>query len=256
MFTVDFWISFYKKGEKMNRRFFLKSSALFLSSLAFYKTAFAENKNIQNVAVLAATGKAGRLIMDEALSRGLKVTAFVRNSKKLEKRENLNIVEKDIFKLTADDLKNFDAIFDAFGEWKNLELHKKHAEHLVAILQNNPAKIYIVGGAGSLYTDKTHTKRLMDSPDFPSAHLPLVAAVAEGLDVFRASQNVNWVYVSPPKEFIFEGEKTGKYKIIGEEFETNDKGQSVASYKDYAAAMVDLAVQNKLNRVRVGVIGL
>ena len=239
----------------MNRRTFLKNTTLFFSALGLSSFALAENK-VLNVAVLAATGKAGRLIMEEALSRGWKVTAFVRNKNKLEKREHLNVVEKDIFNLTAEDLKGFDAIFDAFGEWKNLDLHKKHAEHLVAILQNNPAKLYIVGGAGSLYTDKTHTTRLMDSPDFPKAHLPLVAAVAEGLEVFRKSQNVNWVYVSPPKEFIFEGEKTGKYKIIGEEFETNAAGRSMASYKDYAAAMVDLAAENKLNRVRVGVIGL
>lgn len=239
----------------MNRRIFLKKTGLFFSFLGLSSFLFAQDK-IQNVAVLAASGKAGRLIADEALSRGWQVTAFVRNKNKLEGRENLNVIEKDIFKLTADDLKNFDAIFDAFGEWKDLSLHKKHAEHLVAILENNPTKIYVVGGAGSLYTDKTHTQRLMDLPDFPKAHLPLVAAVAEGLEVFRHSKNVNWIYVSPPKEFIFEGEKTGKYKIIGEEFETNAAGRSMASYKDYAAAMVDLAAENKRNRVRVGIIGL
>ena len=34
------------------------------------------------IAVLAASGKAGRLIVEEAIKRGLEVTAFVRDSKK------------------------------------------------------------------------------------------------------------------------------------------------------------------------------
>ncbi len=239
----------------MNRRVFLKGSALFFGIFNF--PVFAQNK--QNAAVLAASGKSGRLITEELLSRGIKVTAFVRNAEKLKelkKENNLTIIQKDIFHLTPDDLKNFDFIFDAFGEWQNLDLHSQHAEHLISILQNNPAKIYIVGGAGSLYTDSTHTQQLMDLPEFQNDYLPLVKAVAKGLDVFKNSKNVNWVYVSPAKEFIFEGEKTKKYKIIGEIFETNPDGKSAISYKDYAYAIVDLAIENKINQKRVGVIGM
>lgn len=244
----------------MKRRAFLKHSLLVSAALSlgavsgFGKSA---NKGAKmKIAVLAASGRAGRLITDEALARGFSVSAFVRDSKKLAPKANLNIVQKDIFALTSADLQGFDVIIDAFGEWQNLSLHKKHAEHLVQILAGNKARFLVVGGAGSLYMDKSHTTRLMDTPTFPDSYKGVANATAEVLELLRGQSAINWVYVCPPAEFVADAPKTGKYKIIGEEFETNAKGESKGSYADYASAMLDIAQNSKLNKVRVGVIGL
>ena len=66
---------------------------------------------------------------------------------------------------------------------------------------------------------------------------------------------MNWVFVSPPAVFIPDAPKSGTYKIIGEEFEVNNKGESKASYADFASAMIEVALDSKYSKQRVGVIG-
>lgn len=208
------------------------------------------------IAVLCANGKAGKLIVEEAINKGLEVSAFVRDSSKARFDSKVCVVQKDIFTLESSDLQGFDVIIDAFGEWQNLSLHKAHMEHLVQILSGNSAKFLVVGGAGSLYMDTSHTTMLMDTPDFPKEYIPIARAETEGLAVLRNTQGLNWVYVSPPAVFIPDAPKSGKYKIIGEEFELNSKGKSKISYADYAIAMIEIALDSTYSKQRVGVIGL
>lgn len=208
------------------------------------------------IAVLAANGKAGRLIVAEAIERGAEVVAFVRDMSKASFDERVKVVQKDIFALESSDLQGFEIIIDAFGEWQNLSLHKSHMEHLVKILSGSAARFLVVGGAGSLYMDTSHTTRLYDTKEFPSEYLPLAKAQGEVLDFLRGVSDIHWVFVSPPAIFVYDAPKTGKYKIIGEVFEVNDKGESKGSYADYASAMLDIALDSKFARQRVGVIGL
>lgn len=208
------------------------------------------------IAVLCASGKAGKLIVEEAINKGLEVSAFVRDSSKARFDSKVCVVQKDIFTLESSDLQGFDVIIDAFGEWQNLSLHKAHMEHLVQILSGNRAKFLAVGGAGSLYMDKEHSVMFMDTPDFPQEYLPVARATAEAFDVIKVSKDINWVYVSPPAVFIPDAPKSGKYKIIGEEFEVNSKGESKISYADYAIAMIEIAIDSTYSKQRVGVIGL
>lgn len=53
------------------------------------------------IAVVAANGKAGQLIVEEALNRGHDVTAVVRSSNKSKAQK---VIEKDLFDLTKEDL--------------------------------------------------------------------------------------------------------------------------------------------------------
>ena len=208
------------------------------------------------IAVLCANGKAGKLIVGEAINKGLEVSAFVRDSTKARFDSKVCVVQKDIFTLESSDLQGFDVIIDAFGEWQNLSLHKAHMEHLVQILSGNSAKFLAVGGAGSLYMDKEHSVMFMDTPDFPQEYLPVARATAEAFDVIKVSKDINWVYVSPPAVFIPDAPKSGKYKIIGEEFELNSKGESKISYADYAIAMIEITLDSTYSKQRIGVIGL
>ncbi|WP_104719351.1 SDR family oxidoreductase [Helicobacter pullorum] len=208
------------------------------------------------IAVLCASGKAGKLIVEEAINKSLEVSAFVRDSNKARFDSKVCVVQKDIFTLESSDLQDFDVIIDAFGEWQNLSLHKAHMEHLVQILSGNSAKFLVVGGAGSLYMDKEHSVMFMDTPDFPQEYIPVAKVTAAVLEVLRPNNKINWVYVSPPAVFIPDAPKSGKYKIIGEEFELNSKGESKISYADYAIAMIEVALDSTYSKQRVGVIGL
>ncbi len=244
----------------MKRRAFLKSSLLTLTAVGLGVPSLLQGANAvkkgQKIAVLAASGKAGKLITQEALARGFAVSAFVRNAKKMGAAKGLKIIQKDIFKLAAANLQGYDAIIDAFGVWDDLSLYKKHAEHLVQILQGNPAKFLVVGGAGSLYMDKSHSTMLMDTPTFPDAYKGVARAHGEILALLREQKTLNWVYVSPAANFVADGAKTGKYKVAGEEFELNSAGKSEISYADYASAMLDIVQNSAINRVRVSAIGL
>ena len=64
------------------------------------------------IAVVAANGKEGKLVVREAIRRGHDVTVFVRGENRTDAEK---CVSKDLFNLTADDLADFDVVVDAFG---------------------------------------------------------------------------------------------------------------------------------------------
>ncbi|WP_288267800.1 NAD(P)H-binding protein, partial [uncultured Bifidobacterium sp.] len=66
------------------------------------------------IAVVAANGKEGQLVVKEAVKRGHDVTAVVRGENKSEAQ---HAIIKDLFDLTAADLAGFDVVVDAFGVW-------------------------------------------------------------------------------------------------------------------------------------------
>lgn len=205
-------------------------------------------------AVICANGKAGRLIVKEAVSRGMDVTAVVREENQTEAK---NTLKKDLFDLTADDLKDFDIVIDAFGAWTEdtLPQHSTSLKHLCDILSGTSTRLLIVGGAGSLYVNPEHTACVADGSDFPDAFKPLAAAMAKALGELRQRNDVNWTYISPAADFRADGERTGKYILGGEELTLNSRGESIISYADYAAAMIDEAVNGGNIRKRISVAG-
>jgi putative NADH-flavin reductase len=190
------------------------------------------------IAVIAANGRTAGKIIEEAVNRGFDVTGFGRHDNNTKAQ---HYVKKDLFDLTSEDLKGFDAVVDAFGAWTEdtLPLHSTSLKHLCDILSDTDTRLVIVGGAGSLYVDADHTTQLVDTPDFPDAFKPLATAMGKALDELRSRSDVKWTYISPAADFQADGERTGKYILGGEELTLNDKGESVISYADYAIALVD-----------------
>lgn len=204
------------------------------------------------IAVICANGKAGKLIAEEAVKRGHEVTAIVRGE---NRSAAPNAIIKDVFDITAEDLKGFDAVVDAFGAWtpETLPQHPASMRALCAAMSGSASRLYVVGGAGSLYTDAEHKTRVMDAPDFPDVFKPLASNMGAALDALRARRDVKWTYLSPAADFRAEGERTGKYKFAGEEFTTNAKGESFISYADYASAMLDVIESGKYENERISV---
>lgn len=192
----------------------------------------------KKIAVVAANGKAGQLIVREAVERGNDVTAFVRSENRTVAE---NVVVKDIMDLTPKDLVGFDAVVDAFGAWtpETLPQHSTTLAHLCDILSGTDTRLLVVGGAGSLYVNPEHTMIVSETPDFPEMFKPLASAMAEALSDLRERDDVRWTYISPAGDFQAEGERTGEYILAGEELTLNDRGESIISYADYAIAMVD-----------------
>ncbi|MGM0219180.1 NAD(P)-dependent oxidoreductase [Enterococcus sp. AZ126] len=189
------------------------------------------------VAILGANGKAGSAILKEAKKRGLDVTAVVRDAAKIT--DGTPVIEKDVYALKTEDISGFDVLVSALGFWGDVSEFTGSTQHLIDILTNQKTRLYVVGGAGSLFVNPEHTVRLSETPDFPEAFKPLATAMGKGLDLLEAANNVNWTYISPAAEFDAQGPATGEYVIAGEELETDKEGKSYISYADYAVAMVD-----------------
>lgn len=205
------------------------------------------------VAVVCANGRVGRLVVKEAIDRGLDVTAIAKgkNESAAEK-----YVCKDLFDLTTVDLEGFDVVVDAFGAWAEEELpnHTKSLMHLCDILSGKKTRLVVVGGAGSLYVNPEHTAVVSDGPDFPPQFLPLAKAQGKALEELRKRNDVQWTFISPAGDFQADGERTGEYILAGEELTLNSRGESIISYADYAIAMVDEITKGNHIQQRISVV--
>lgn len=205
------------------------------------------------IAVVAANGRVAQKVIAEALNRGFDVTAFARSENKTAVSK---FVKKDLFDLTAEDLKGFDAVVDAFGAWTEemLPQHSASLKHLCDILSGTDTRLLIVGGAGSLYVNKEHTACVADAPDFPDIFKPLATAMAKALSELRERKDVKWTYISPAGDFQADGERSGKYILGGEELTLNSRNESIISYADYAVAMVDEIEKGSHVQQRISVV--
>lgn len=192
----------------------------------------------KSIAVVAANGHSGQLIVKEALERGHDVTVFVRSENRTRAQK---AVIKDIMELTAQDLEGFDAVVDAFGVWapEDLPQHSTTLAHLSDILSGSDTRLLVVGGAGSLYLNPEHSLTVAQGPDFPEEFKPVALAMGAALTELRKRDDVRWTYISPACDFQAEGERTGDYILGGEELTVNERGESIISYADFAVAMID-----------------
>lgn len=205
------------------------------------------------IGVIAANGKLGKLITEEAVNRGLDVTAIVRKENKTVAPQS---IIKDIFDLTTEDLAPFDVVVDAFGEFREdkLHLHQDTIQHLSDILAHTNTRLIVVGGAGSLYVDDQLETQLYNTADFPEAFKPLATSQGKALDELRKRDDVRWTFISPAAEFIADGKRTGDYILAGEQFTLNSKGESKISYADYAIALIDEATEGTHIQERISVV--
>ncbi|AZS15083.1 NAD(P)-dependent oxidoreductase [Paenibacillus lutimineralis] len=191
------------------------------------------------IAIVGATGKAGSRIMKEALDRGHEVTAIVRSASKLDNKD-VSVIEKDVFELTAEDVKSFDVVVNAFGAPAGQEhLHVDAGNVLIEAMKGAPnTRLIVVGGAGSLYVDDAKTTRVMDTPGFPDIFFPTASNQGKNLEILQATNSIKWTFMSPSANFAI-GRRTGAYQTGKDHLLVNSQGDSYVSYEDFAIAVVD-----------------
>jgi putative NADH-flavin reductase len=203
-----------------------------------------------NVVLFAATGQAGRTILDELIRRRHHVTAVARNLDKLPNnlpntvkcvRDGLDDTDR-----LADIISGSDAVVSAFGPSSSDPRYMTDisytdqivgvTERLIAAVNKARApRLVVVGGAGSLLYSPGVTE--LDSGHWPAPYVPIATSHKKALSVLRAS-NINWTYFSPPM-LIQPGERTGRYRLGNDDLIVDDKGNSHVSFEDYAIALVD-----------------
>lgn len=176
--------------------------------------------------IFGAAGTIGSRIAAEAEARGHEVT-------------RLRSADADVTDpaAVADAVAGHDAIVSAVGSFADLDLLTRAAEALLRGARDaGVTRLLVVGGAGSL--EVAPGRRLVDTPEFPEAWKPGALAHADALEVYRADATLDWTYVSPAA-VIEPGERTGAYRIGGNELLLDGDGESRISTEDYASAIID-----------------
>ncbi|MCZ0874366.1 NAD(P)-dependent oxidoreductase [Peribacillus sp. AS_2] len=192
------------------------------------------------IGIIGASGKAGSLILKEALTRGHEVTAIVRDEARVQ-IQGASVLEKDVFDLKAEDIKVFDVVVNAFGAAPGKEhLHVDAGKILIEAMKGAPqTKLIVVGGAGSLFVDEAKTIRVLDTPEFPKEYFATAFNQSKNLGDLQNATDIQWTFISPSAFFDPQGNRTGGYKLGKDNLLVNSKGESYVSYADFALAVLD-----------------
>ncbi|MDP1420687.1 NAD(P)-dependent oxidoreductase [Peribacillus simplex] len=192
------------------------------------------------IGIIGASGKAGSLILKEALTRGHEVTAIVRDEAKVQ-IQGASVLEKDVFDLKAEDINEFDVVVNAFGAAPGKEhLHVDAGKILIEAVKGAPqTKLIVVGGAGSLFVDEAKTIRVLDTPEFPKEYFATADNQSKNLGDLQNATGIQWTFISPSAFFDPQGIRTGGYKLGKDNLLVNSKGESYVSYADFALAVLD-----------------
>jgi putative NADH-flavin reductase len=191
------------------------------------------------IAIVAATGKIGRNIVQQALRNGHEVTAIVRSDKDLPvelKGAKVTVAALEKAAL-AKALRGHDAVISAYGPAPEATaaLSDTARTLIAAVREAGLHRLVVVGGAGSL--EVAPGVQLVDIPEFPAAYKTVALAHREALAFYRTASDIDWTFFSPAAE-IGPGETRGRYRTGEKNLLVDGEGHSRISYGDYAAAVV------------------
>ena len=211
---------------------------------------------MKNVVLIGASGFVGTAILNELLNRGHKVTAIVRDAKKMTvSNPNLTIVEADVTDTDAlkEAGKGKDAVISAYNPgWKNPHIYEDSLKNYPLIVasakQAGVKRLLIVGGAGTLFY--APGKMVMDADDVPAQLLPGIKSLGEFyLNTLRKEKDIDWIFLSPAANMT-PGQRTAKFRIGKDDLVVDANGDSNISVEDFAVAMVDELEQEKHHKER------
>ena len=198
------------------------------------------------IALFGANGTIGSRVLREALDRGHRVTAVVRDPGKLVAgpHANLAVVPGDVLdpESVAAAARGHDVLLSAVGGGDgpgHLATIEPAARSLVRALRSLGSaapRLIAVGGAGSLRMPDGQP--VWDSPGLPAFVLQMMHAHGDALDYYRTVRDVAWTVVSPAAA-VEPGERTGAYRAALDDLVVAADGASFITAEDFAVAVVD-----------------
>lgn len=203
------------------------------------------------IVIFGASGMIGQRALREALGRGDEVTGVARDAARIaDEHPNLTKVAGDATdeQLVAKLAAGADAVIVAIAPLRTPDatLEDKRAaqariyDSVLGAMRSLGAGaplLIVVGGASSLLVGGT---RLFDLPDFPDAYKTEAQSHIEVLERLRGVSDVRWAYASPAAE-IAPGERTGVFRLGGDDLLSDAEGKSFISAEDFAIALIDEA---------------
>ena len=210
------------------------------------------------ITLIGATGFVGSAVLKEALNRGHKVTAIVRDPRKISvENHRLSVVRGDVTDtaVLAEQLKGSDVVISAYNAGlTNPDLYNDFLKGSQSIQeatkQSGVKRLIVVGGAGSLFI--APGVQVVDTPEFPASWKPGALAARDYLSLLQKETRLDWTFLSPALE-MHQGtprQRTGVYRtgLDNPVFDANNK--STISVDDLAVAIVDEAENKKHIRQR------
>ncbi len=200
---------------------------------------------MKKIVLIGASGFVGSAILNEVLSRDIKVTAVVRNPEKIKiSNPNLTIIKAAVSSASevTEFSKGSDAVISAYNPgWHNPDMYNEtlrvYPEILKGVKNANVKRLLIVGGAGTLFV--APGKRVVDTGAIPEEIIGGVKSLGEFyLNTLTNEKNIDWVFFSPAGN-IFPGKRTENYRLGKDDLIVDEKGESNISVQDYAKAMID-----------------
>ena len=228
-------------------------------------TGIAQASDGLNIVVYGATGQVGTHVVQEALDRGHHVTAVSRKPEQVEmQHDNLAVVKGDLLDkasvaeiVTGQDVVVV-SVRGVIGDSGLPEsaLQFMAAEVLVDVLSglgDSAPRLLHVGGSGSLEVEPG----VRYAGKLPAILIPKnleieILGQILALEFYRKVDDVNWTYVTPPKNFTT-GPRTGEFRIGGDAALEDSRGRTRVSRADFAVALIDEAEQAKHVRERISV---
>jgi putative NADH-flavin reductase len=194
------------------------------------------------IAVFGAGGRIGSRIVNEALNRGLDVTAVVRHPENYTlERPHLKVAKADLFNTQDVETAAFDqdAVVCAYNNTRGMPpstIPEVATPLINGLKQAHVKRLIIVGGAGSL--EVSPGVQLVDTPNFPEAYKQGALAQREALKIYQKEKELEWSYISPSAETA-PGERTGNFRTGTNRLLTGEDGKSFISMEDFAVAVID-----------------
>jgi len=242
----------------MRQIFFISVAILLTSSVGRAEQSL-------NIVIYGATGEVGSHIVREALQRGHHVTAVSRNPAGIEMQApNLLAVKGDLLDkasvraiVTGKDVVVL-SVRGVIGASATPEsaLQFMAAEMLVDVLSpmgDSAPRLIHVGGSGSLEIEPG----VLFAEKLPTILLPKdleveILGQILALEFYRKVDDVNWTYITPPRNFT-NGERSGVFRIGGDQALKDSRGRTRVSRADFAVAIIDEAEQAMYPRQRISV---
>ena len=94
--------------------------------------------------------------------------------------------------------------------------------------------------------------QLLDTPEFPEQWRGTAEGARKALQILREEAALDWVMLSPAA-LLEPGQRSGVFRIGGDQLLTDAQGQSRISTADFAVAMLDELESPRHHRQRISV---
>lgn len=194
------------------------------------------------IALIGASGYVGSALLTEALARGHQVTALVSRPERLPAQPGLQALATDVLDTAtlASQLQGHEAVISAFSGHAQTEVYNYYVKGMgsiiAAVKSAGVSRLLVVGGAASL--EVAPGVQLLDTPEFPAEWKETAAGAREALNLLRDEQQLDWTFLSPSAH-LEPGERSGKFRLGGDQLLVDGSGKSHISLADYAVAMID-----------------